>query len=217
MIFYGIEDMTTKRKILKLNSGKKDVKVQEAKKQVTDADTQNVEVITDSNNNNDTPKKASKKKKFFKSKKKKQVTKGPTPPKSKEQRIKETQAVVESLCEKFPDCFHQSELKPLKIGIIEDLFEAVPREEFTKKALQRALVFYSYRMRYLKALLAQDKRYDLKGEVAGEVTANQKEMALLRLEQMKERQAKKAEEKKQRLAEAKQSEHQGKISREWQS
>ncbi|MEN8237046.1 MAG: ProQ/FinO family protein [Pseudomonadota bacterium] len=161
-------------------------------------------------------KKKCKKKKYYKAPKKKVIKKGPTPPKSRQQRDEETRKVMELLCQRFPECFHASTLKPLKLGIQEDLlaehFEGMP----SKKAIRRALTFYTWRMRYLKTLIAQEHRYDLNGEKSGEVTPHQKEIALKKLEKMKEKQALVAQERKEKSQQEQKTESQGKIARSWQ-
>jgi ProP effector len=97
---------------------------------------------------------------------------------------------------------------PLAIGIHKTLRERMP--ELTKDQIGRAMKIHTASTRYLKALSQSDHRFDLDGNPAGEITAEQRDQAtsLLkeRFKKMAERhkaqeQAKKQQEKLLKLAE----------------
>lgn len=79
------------------------------------------------------------------------------------------------LLEKFPSTFNAHKPKPLKLGILQDLFEELEPESRTP--VRRLLGAYCHTRRYLKALVSQDVRVNLQGNPCGAVTAEQKERA----------------------------------------
>lgn len=112
--------------------------------------------------------------------------------------------VIAYLCERFPACFiAEGEAKPLKIGLFQDLAEALDGDEKVSKTLLRqALRNYTMSWRYLHACRDGAVRVGLDGENAGVVDAQQAEHAAQTLAQAKaayaERRA--AEQKEQRKA-----------------
>ena len=81
------------------------------------------------------------------------------------------------LHEKFPNVFKREEKLPLKIGILNDIFECLDADTPSKKSIRDAVQFYTSNYHYQKALLANDKRYDLNGIEVGVVEEKQKEHA----------------------------------------
>lgn len=80
--------------------------------------------------------------------------------------------VLESLGTAFPvirDC------KPLAIGVHKVIVERMP--ELNKVQLRTALKMHTASTRYLKALCSETTRVDLDGNVAGEITAEQRQAA----------------------------------------
>jgi ProP effector len=97
-------------------------------------------------------------------------------------------AVLETLSSKFP-VFH--DYKPLAIGIHKAIRLQLP--ELSEGALRVALKSYTASTKYLKAVANGTQRFDLGGNPAGEITAEQRQLAL---QTIKERFRKAAERKK---------------------
>jgi ProP effector len=96
-------------------------------------------------------------------------------------------STIEVLAELFPAAFvadQQLSHRPLKVGIHQDLIHRSVLQEGECRAVFR---FYTSRRSYQKALAAGGPRFDLDGNVAGEVTAEQQEFARTKLEQIKAR------------------------------
>jgi sRNA-binding protein len=89
------------------------------------------------------------------------------------------EAVIELLAERFPKAFLLYERKrvPLKVGIRNDL-TAVLGDAIEPKLLNVALRHYFVNIGYQFALKAGRPRYDLDGNVAGQVCAQEAEYAL---------------------------------------
>jgi sRNA-binding protein len=89
------------------------------------------------------------------------------------------EAVIELLAERFPKAFFLYERKrvPLKVGIRNDL-TAVLGDAIEPKLLNVALRHYLVNIGYQFALKAGRPRYDLDGNVAGQVCAQEAEYAL---------------------------------------
>src|SRR6476659_8308505 len=69
--------------------------------------------------------------------------------------------------------------KPLKIGIADDLRAALP--DINATHLQRAVAFHTSSISYQRALTQGGPRFDLDGNVSGEIDAQQIEHAKLKL------------------------------------
>ena len=85
-------------------------------------------------------------------------------------------AVLDSLAVSFPvfrDCL------PLAIGIHKAIVARLP--EIDPQQLRAAMRMHTASTRYLKALAQASSRFDLDGEAAGEVTAEQRQQALTTL------------------------------------
>ena len=87
--------------------------------------------------------------------------------------------VITYLVEKFPECFSiKGAVKPLKIGIFQDLSVAlVDDETVSKTRLRQALRHYTSSWRYLKSIKAGVFRIDLEGKDAEEIDEPQAEYA----------------------------------------
>lgn len=113
-----------------------------------------------------------------------------------------TKEVIAYLCEKFPLCFvAEGEAKPLKIGLFQDLAEALAVDEkVSKTALRQALRTYTLGWRYLHACREGAVRVDLLGNEAGVVDTQQAEHAATSLAEAKaayaERRAQEMKEKR---------------------
>lgn len=109
---------------------------------------------------------------------------------------------VAYLAEKFPRCFFtEGELKPLKIGLFQDLSLALQGDDkLSKTQLRQVLRAYTMSWRYLEACREGAVRVDLMGEAAGVIDSAQAEHAQKTLQEAKaayaERKAKEQKEKK---------------------
>ena len=92
-------------------------------------------------------------------------------------------AVHTLLMERFPRAFPKNydDIRPLKLDIHADLIKLLP--EVDPALLRRALANHTQRDGYLLALVhgRGDRRYDLDGRPAGDVTPEEREEALKRL------------------------------------
>lgn len=107
--------------------------------------------------------------------------------------------VIAYLAEKFPLCFSvEGEAKPLKIGIFQDLAEALSDDDTVSKTqLRQVLRVYTTSWRYLHGVKANVMRVGLQGEEAGVVDEQQAEHAAQTLAAAKEAvAARRAEERK---------------------
>lgn len=98
------------------------------------------------------------------------------------------QVVIHWLIEQFPQAFSLKSVsvRPLKLGILEDVFEFYSRLEippFSKKRIREALNFYTSSRAYLACQKDQAIRLDLFGNPCGHVDANQALYAQQRYEQ----------------------------------
>lgn len=91
--------------------------------------------------------------------------------------------IREILCAAFPQCFcAKGEIKkPLKLGIFHDVLVHMP--EIGMRRLEVALVDYTGGKKYLTQIVEGSPRFDLQGNPAGMVTADEAANALLRLEE----------------------------------
>lgn len=83
-----------------------------------------------------------------------------------------TKEVIAYLAEKFPLCFTvEGEVKPLKVGLFQELAEALAGDEKVSKTLLRQVLRnYTNSWRYLAACQANAARVGLQGEEVGTVT-----------------------------------------------
>ena len=103
------------------------------------------------------------------------------------------QKAIAVLCEKFPKAFslQQEEIRPLKIGIINDLKDRIADLDGVSLSKIRAAVRkYTYSIQYLDAVKEGTKRVDLDGNEVSEVTKEHEdysqEQKKLVLEKLKE-------------------------------
>lgn len=112
--------------------------------------------------------------------------------------------VIAYLAEKFPLCFSvEGEAKPLKIGLFQELAEALANDEKVSKTLLRqSLRTYTMSWRYLAACKLNAQRVNLQGEEAGIVDEAQAAHAAQTLEVAKAAYAeRKAEQRKEQRKE----------------
>ena len=87
------------------------------------------------------------------------------------QKLTNNKEIIAYLAEKFPLCFSlEGEAKPLKIGLFQDLSEALKDDErVSKTQLRHALRQYTSNWRYLHGCKVGAVRVDLQGNPAGEL------------------------------------------------
>jgi ProP effector len=88
----------------------------------------------------------------------------------------------------FPNAFSRKpkEIKPLKIGILEDIYQHMDNlnnPEFTKQDIKQAIQFYSSSPMYLTCQKEDAARVDLFGQEVDVVNHEQAKYAQLRFEQ----------------------------------
>jgi len=112
------------------------------------------------------------------------------------EKFSDTKQVIQFLAETFPQCFtSEGNAKPLKIGIFQDLAEALKEEpRLSKTLLRSSLRHYTNSWRYLHAVKAGEDRVSLDGSADAKVEKDHEEHAQEQLRVSKE---KFAERKKQ--------------------
>ena len=115
------------------------------------------------------------------------------------QKLTNNKEIIAYLAEKFPRCFSiEGEAKPLKIGLFQDLSEALKDDErVSKTQLRHALRQYTSNWRYLHGCREGAERVDLYGNPAGVLDAEHVSHAA---QQLAEAKAKFAEKRKAELA-----------------
>lgn len=109
------------------------------------------------------------------------------------QKLTNNKEIITYLSEKFPLCFIlEGEAKPLKVGIFQDLAEALANDErITKTQLRQALRVYTGNWRYLHACKEGVERVDLQGNPAGTLEKEHAEHAAQKLAESKAKVAEK--------------------------
>ena len=109
------------------------------------------------------------------------------------QKLTNTKDIIAYLAEKFPLCFIlEGEAKPLKIGLFQDLAEALQYDErVSKTQLRQALRQYTSNWRYLHGCREGAVRVDLQGNPAGVLEAEHVAHAAQQLADAKARVAEK--------------------------
>ncbi|HAF87576.1 MAG: protein convertase [Legionellaceae bacterium] len=102
---------------------------------------------------------------------------------------KERQLIIDWLIEHFPNAFFKKpqEVKPLEIGIFDEIaafYDRLDSPAFSKKALRKALGYYSASPAYLKAQQENHARIDLYGNEVDMVTKEQAKYAYQRHQQI---------------------------------
>ncbi|WOH39536.1 RNA chaperone ProQ [Thalassotalea fonticola] len=108
--------------------------------------------------------------------------------------------IIAHLVEKFPACFSiEGKVKPLKIGIFQELAtELESDEKVSKTQLRQALRHYTSSWRYLKSIKAGNHRVNLVGEDAELIDQEQADFAAKTLKESQDKFAnKKTQDKKE--------------------
>ena len=92
-------------------------------------------------------------------------------------------AIIELLCERFPQTFNRGGPQPLKVGIYDDALAAL-NGAATPRDLKSALRAYTSNARYLRALSAGACRVGLDGKAAAMVTPEDEAVAKARLAEL---------------------------------
>lgn len=104
--------------------------------------------------------------------------------KSKSKNRSANQAALKLLMETYPEVFNRENVRPLKIGIQEDLIED---GKVAKNKIKRALASYVRAPQYFRSMVEGADRVNLQGESAGAVTAEEAAHALEKLKEFKKR------------------------------
>lgn len=104
------------------------------------------------------------------------------------------QAAVAQISELYPNVFNRNAVKPLKIGIQEEL---LADEKLSKGKIKRALASYVRAPQYYKSLQPGADRIDLSGEAAGKVTEQEAEHAKKMLKEMRDKRQQRIQEEKE--------------------
>ena len=102
---------------------------------------------------------------------------------SKTARRAKVGAIIELLCDRFPQTFSRRGPKPLKVGVYDDAL-AMLGEAVQPRGLQSALRAYTSNAGYLRALSAGACRVGLDGNAAGMVTPEDEAVAEARLAEL---------------------------------
>jgi ProP effector len=100
-----------------------------------------------------------------------------------------TKDIIAYLTEKFPECFSiKGPVKPLKIGIFQDLAEKLNDDETVSKTrLRQALRHYTSSWRYLKVIKVGTSRVDVDGKDVAKIDEEQAAYASKTLKESQEK------------------------------
>ena len=116
-------------------------------------------------------------------------------PKAKSKNRAANMAALQQLMDAYPKTFDRTNVRPLKIGIQEDL---VADEKVAKNKIKRALASYVRSLNYYRSLREGAERIDINGEAAGTVTKEESDYARDKLKEInKARQEKRKEQERE--------------------
>ncbi|MBL4764562.1 MAG: RNA chaperone ProQ [Colwellia sp.] len=100
-----------------------------------------------------------------------------------------TKDIITYLTEKFPECFSvKGQVKPLKVGIFQDLADKLTDDETVSKTrLRQALRHYTSSWRYLKAIKLGTFRVDIDGKDVAKIDEDQANYASKTLKESQEK------------------------------
>ncbi|MGB1197501.1 MAG: RNA chaperone ProQ [Thalassotalea sp.] len=100
-----------------------------------------------------------------------------------------TKEIIAYLAEKFPGCFSlEGQVKPLKVGIFQELAEQLADDETVSKTrLRQALRHYTSSWRYLKSIKKGAFRIDITGSEVAEIDQEQADYASKTLKESQEK------------------------------
>jgi len=123
--------------------------------------------------------------------------------KSKTKNRAANQAALQLLMETYPQVFNRENVRPLKIGIQDDL---IADEKVAKNKIKRALASYVRAPQYFRSLQEGADRVDLQGEASGQVTADEAEHAKGKLKEFHQRRREMQREKEKQQREQEKTE-----------
>ena len=104
-------------------------------------------------------------------------------------------AALQQLMDAYPKTFDRNNVRPLKIGIQEDL---IADEKVAKNKIKRALASYVRSLNYYRSLREGAERVDINGDAAGAVTKAESDHARDKLKEInKARQEKRKEQERE--------------------
>ena len=106
------------------------------------------------------------------------------PSKNKAKNRAGNQAALAMLIDIYPLAFSRTNIRPLKIGIQDDL---VADEKVAKNKIKRALASYVRSPNYFRAMKLDSDRINLAGETSGKVTESEAEYAKTQLKEFHQR------------------------------
>lgn len=116
-------------------------------------------------------------------------------PKAKSKNRAANMAALQQLMDAYPKTFDRNNVRPLKIGIQEDL---VADGKVAKNKIKRALASYVRSLNYYRSLREDADRVDINGEAAGKVTKEESNHAREKLKEInKARQEKHKEQERE--------------------
>lgn len=92
------------------------------------------------------------------------------------------QAALQQLFDTYPEVFNRDNVRPLKIGIQEDL---IADEKLARNRIKRGLASYVRNPHYLRSLVAGADRIGLDAQAAGQVSEEEAAHARRKLEEMR--------------------------------
>ena len=112
------------------------------------------------------------------------MTESENKPKTFQEKI--DQVIFKWLYVEYPNIFNVRKPKPLATGLSKILEQQLP-ENITQAEFKLGISWYCQRKEYFKAIINQEHRYDLNGEIASDITEEDKISARERLEKLKEK------------------------------
>ncbi|NRA16177.1 MAG: ProQ/FinO family protein [Oceanospirillaceae bacterium] len=106
------------------------------------------------------------------------------PSKNKAKNRAGNQAALALLIETYPETFSRTNIRPLKIGIQDDL---IADDKVAKNKIKRALASYVRAPNYFRAMKQDADRIDLTGSSAGKVSESEAEYAKTQLKEFHQR------------------------------
>lgn len=117
------------------------------------------------------------------------------PSRTKNKNRAANRVALQQLMEAYPQVFDRKHMRPLKIGIQEDL---IADGKLSKTKIKRGLASYVHAQSYYRALREGANRIDIQGQSAGVVSKDESEYARTKLKEInKARRAKQNNEKRE--------------------
>lgn len=108
------------------------------------------------------------------------------------------QAALQQLFDAYPEVFNRENVRPLKIGIQEDL---IADEKLARNRIKRALASYVRNPQYLRSLVAGADRIGLDAQPAGTVSEEEAAHAKRKLDEMRQQRRERQKQEKDKARE----------------